>query len=208
MIPQIIPSVVGKSQKEINSLFKKLKGVSPLLHLDLVDGRFSHNHSLDFPFRLNPCFKYMIHLMINDPEKWMARNKRAWELIIPQFEAVKNKDDYIFLMKKNKQKIAFALKPETKISHLKEYLSRINYILILTVHPGFYGKKFLREELKKILLIKRINPHTKIIVDGGMNTKTIRQAAKAGADYFVSGSYLCRSENPLKAMKELRKALK
>ena len=106
------------------------------------------------------------------------------------------------------KKIAFALKPETKVSELKGYLQKIDYILILTVHPGFYGAKYLKSSLKKIAPIKKMNPSVKIIVDGGMKPDTIGEAFRAGADFFVSGSFISKADDPKKAIKELRRVLK
>ena len=145
--------------------------------------------------------------MIKSPEKWIEKHGHKVELCIPQFEEVKDKDKYILLSKKTKKKVAFALKPETKVKELKPFLNEINYLLILTVHPGFYGAKYLRSPLKKIKQIKKLNSKIKIIVDGHMNQETIKEAKNSGADYFVSGSFLSKSDNPKKALKELKRAI-
>lgn len=197
---RIFPSVMAKNQKELDSLLKKLKGSSKQLHLDVADGKFVPSKSLWFRFKLSSKFKYNVHLMIKNPEAWIKKHGKRVNLVIPQLETVKDLDKYVFFGKK---KIAFALKPGTKIDKLKPYLWKVDYILILTVHPGYYGSKYLRAPLKKIRQIKRINPKIKIIIDGGMNPKTIRQAARAGADYFVSGSYVTKSKDPKKAVKRL-----
>jgi len=99
--------------------------------------------------------------------------------------------------------VAFALKPEDKVSDIKSYLKKIDYVLVLTVNPGFYGSKYLKKPLEKIEEIRIVNPKIKIIVDGGMNPKTVKSAVKAGADIVVVGSYLAKSEDVGKAMEEL-----
>ena len=91
---------------------------------------------------------------------------------------------------------------------IKDYLVDLDYVLVLTVHPGFYGSKFLSAPLKKIKQIKKINPKVKVIVDGGISPKTIKKAAKAGADYFVSGSYTTKSEFPRKSIRNLLATIK
>ena len=98
-----------------------------------------------------------------------------------------------------------ALNPETKAKKVTKYLQVIAYVLILTVHPGFYGAKYLQYPLKKIKEIKKINPDTRIIVDGGMNTGTVQDAIKAGADYVVSGSFITKAENPKERMEQLER---
>ncbi|HHE76893.1 MAG TPA: hypothetical protein ENL27_02850, partial [Candidatus Parcubacteria bacterium] len=185
-----------------------LKGLVKTLHLDVVDGKFAPNKTFQFSFKLSHNFTYHAHLMIKRPEKWIHKNFKRIELFIPQFEEIRNHLEYISWMKNKKRKVAFALLPETKIQQIKPFLSQINYLLILTVHPGFYGGKYLKSELKKIPRIKKINPRIKIIVDGGMNPQTIKQAKKAGADFFVSGSYTTKALYPQQRIKKLLKALK
>jgi ribulose-phosphate 3-epimerase len=146
--------------------------------------------------------------MIKNPERWVKKHLNRISLFIPHFEEVKNKERYIQLMKKRKKKVAFALLPETEVKNIKPYLKDIDYILILTVKPGFYGSKFLPKKLKKIQQIKKINPKIKIIVDGGMNDKTIAKATKTGADYFVSGSYTTKAEKPKERIKILLDSIK
>lgn len=201
----IFPSVMAKNQQELDLLLQKLKGTAKTLHLDLADGKCVPNTSLNFRFTLNKNFSYNAHLMTKNPEEWIRKNKYKFNLIIPQFEEVNNIKKYISESKK--RKVAFALNPETKIEKIRPYLKDIDYILILTVHPGFYGAKFLEEPLLKIKQIKKINPSIKVIVDGGMDLKTIKLAKNAGADYFVSGSFVSKAENPKKAMKALQEAI-
>lgn len=200
---KIFPSIVAKNQKELNETLKKLKGVSKTLHLDIVDGKFAPNHSLDFPFRLNRKFNYNAHLMLKNPQSWIEKHGKKVDFYVVHFEVLKNVKRYIEETKKKKKKVAFALLPETKVSKIKDYLKYVDIILILTVHPGFYGSRYLRSPLKKIKQIKKINPKVKVIVDGHMNPKTIKEVKKAGGDWFVVGSYIMNSGSPKKAVREL-----
>ena len=203
----IIPAIIAKSQSELDTELKRLQGVAKTLHLDIVDGKFAPNRSLEFPFKLSKHYNYQAHLMIEKPEAWIKKNLNKIDLFIPHFESIHYHSRYILWMKKMKMKVAFAILPQTTVEHLKEHLPSIDYVLILTVHPGFYGSRYMPEELRKIKLIKKINPKVNVIVDGGMNPKTIRDAQKAGADLFISGSYVTESDNPKKRMKELMKMI-
>jgi len=203
MTQLIFPSIIAKSQQELDAELQRLKGAAKTLHLDIVDGKFAPNRSLEFPFQLSKRYTYQAHLMIQKPEVWIKRNLQRIDLFIPHFEAIHYHSRYILWMKKLKKKIAFAILPQTTVEHLKEHLPYLDYALILTVHPGFYGSTYLASELKKIKPIKKINPKVQIIVDGGMNPNTIVQAQKAGADLFVSGSYTMKNHSPKKAMGEL-----
>ncbi len=208
MAQLIIPSLLVKSQKELDYFTKRLQNVTKRIHLDVADGKFAPNKVLQFSFKLNKSFHYNAHLMIEHPLPWIKKNFSKIDLFIPHVETLLNPLQYAQWMKKNHKKIAFAILPETKVEKIKEYIKVANYILILTVHPGFYGSKYLPQELKKISLIKKINPKVKVIVDGGMNPKTIKNAKKAGADYFISGSYTTKADNPKKAIKSLMDAMK
>lgn len=201
---KIYPSVMAKSQKELSLIFSKLRLISKEFHLDIADGKFVPNTSLWFPFRLSPKFRYNAHLMIKDPIKWIEKNSQKVDAIIFHPEAVQDVNFVINKIKNKKKKVGLALKPETNVSKIKQYLRSVNKVLILTVHPGFYGAKFLLESLSKIREIKKINPKIEVIVDGGMNPATVRYVR--GADSIVCGSYLQKAEDIRKAMKELRKA--
>ncbi|MBT4539504.1 hypothetical protein HOI26_00690 [Candidatus Woesearchaeota archaeon] len=208
MNQQVFPAIIAKNQKELNVSLKRLEKISKKVHLDVVDNKFAPSSSLQFNFKLKRGFQYNAHLMINHPIPWIKKHGKKMNLCIPHFHALKNPKRYIALTKKLKIPIAFALLPETKVKEVLPYIKDIDSVLLLTVHPGFYGSKFLSSPLKKIALLKRENHLLQVIVDGHMDNKTIKQAVNAGADYFVSGSYIMRSKNPRKAMQELRKALK
>lgn len=203
---KIFPSVMAKNQQQLDTLLKKFKGVSTYLHLDVADGKFVANKSLWFPFTLSSKFKYIAHLMVVRPEKWIKKHGKKVEFYIVQAEVVKV-GKYILDTKKRRKKVAFALNPETKVSKIKKYLKEVDYVLILTVHPGFYGSMYLNYPLKKIKEIKKLNPKVKVIVDGGINLSTIKEAVKVGADHIVVGSYLAKAGNPKKVMKELEREI-
>lgn len=204
----IFPSLMSKNQEELNQDFKRLKGVAKTLHLDIVDGIFAPNHALDFKFKLSSNFKYNLHLMVKKPEIWIKKYLLVGELFFPQIEELKDFSKYVKWMKKEHKKVGFAVLPETYVSRIKPFILQTDVVLILTVHPGFYGAKYLPLPLKKIAQIKRINPKVKVIVDGGMNPQRIGLAARAGADYFVSGSYTTKADKPKEAIKQLIKSIK
>ena len=207
MKQKIFPSLMPKNQKQLGRDLLHLRGVVKHLHLDVVDGKFAKNKVLMFPFKLKKEFFYSAHLMVKNQEQWIKKHGRKIDLVIPHLEELKDVDSYIKERKRKKSKVALAVLPETRLKKIKPYLKELDYILLLTVHPGFYGSKYLVRNYR-IKRIKKINPKIKIIVDGGMNPKTIRNAAKAGADYFVSGSYTTKSDDPRQSIKNLLEAIK
>ena len=186
-----------------------MKGIAKVLHLDVVDGKFAKNKAMNFDFKLKKEFNYNIHLMVNNSRKWIAKClKKNIQTIIVHPEVIEGLGKLIYEIKQKKKKVGLALKPKTKVKNVRDYLSQLDYVLVLTVEPGFYGAKFLSAPLRKIKKIKRINPKIKVIVDGGMNPKTIKKAAKAGADYFVSGSFVTKADSPKERIKSLLNSIK
>ncbi|MCK4589876.1 MAG: ribulose-phosphate 3-epimerase [Nanoarchaeota archaeon] len=204
----IIPTVVSNSQKDLEKRIKKVSRYAKTLQLDVVDGQFANNKSFQFNFKLPKGLKYEAHLMVNQPEKWIEQHGKKVNKIIFHVEPVKNIPKIIKLIKSKRKKVGLALKPRTPVKKISRYLKQINQVTILTVNPGFYGSKFLPKPLEKIKQIKKINKKITVQVDGGMNPTTIPLAKRAGADTFCVGSYLQKSKDVKKSIKELKNALR
>ncbi|MBI4152750.1 ribulose-phosphate 3-epimerase [Candidatus Woesearchaeota archaeon] len=205
---QIYPSVMAKDQRELDATLKKLKGVAKTLHLDIGDGKFVPQQYGWFTFKLSENFKYNAHLMVCDPESWIRNNGNKVETIIFHPEPLSGQKILALItqIKSLKKKVGLALKPETNVASIKKYLFLLDHVLILTVHPGSYGAKYLPAPLRKIALVKQLQPTIKVIVDGGMRPETIGDAVRAGADAVVSGSFITKAEDPKKALRYLRTA--
>lgn len=192
----VIPSLIAKSQDELDERFNKVKNIAPIFQLDIMDGRFVPNTSLDFDFKLPKDNYFEAHLMINEPEIWLKRNYEKVKTIIVHQECCNEIENIIDLVKvKHNCRIGVALNPETSIKVVEDYLDKLDQVLIMTVNPGFYGSKFLPEMLEKVKELRRLRPELDIEVDGGMNSETIIKADEVGANLFVSGSYLMNAEN-------------
>ena len=111
------------------------------------------------------------------------------------------------MVKDENKKIGFVLNPQTNIRKIKKFLGKIDQVLIMTVNPGFYGSPFLPETLEKVKNLRDLKPEIDIEVDGGINDKTIILADRAGANMFVSGSYIVKSDNVEKAIFNLKRGL-
>ena len=99
------------------------------------------------------------------------------------------------------------MNPETSIEKLSSFIDDIDQVLIMTVNPGFYGSPFLPEMLDKIRELRNLKPDLNIEVDGGITDKTIDLVDKAGANMFVSGSYIMKSKNVEDSINNLKKRL-
>ena len=202
---KIIPAVIAKYQKELDERINKVKDFVELIQIDIMDGKFVPNSSIDFDFTIpqSNC-KFEAHLMITNPLEWIEKHWEKVDTILVHFEATNNPDEIIELARKKNKRVGFVLNPETSVEKLKTYLDKIDEILIMTVTPGFYGSKFLQEALQKVEYLRNLKPDLDIEVDGGITDETIKQAYLAGANMFVSGSFIVKSENVKKAIDTLK----
>lgn len=201
---RIIPAIIAESQEELLEKVKLVKARAKLIQLDIMDGIFVQNKSLDFDFKLprTNC-KFEAHLMIKNPDKWIKDNWQKVDTILIPIESCKNLWQVVGFLKARKKRVGFALNPETPLRKIKDYLDNIDQVLVMTVSPGFYGAKFLPETLEKVRQLRKLKPNLDIEVDGGINPETIKIASDAGANLFVSGSYIFNSQNSKEAIETL-----
>jgi ribulose-phosphate 3-epimerase len=204
----IIPAIIAKTQSELEEKILKVKDYVELIQLDLMDGKFVPNNSIDFNFKLpvTNCH-FEAHLMIENPEHWIEKNLFKVDTILAHYETFNDPDAIIDLVKSKNKRVGFVLNPGTPIQKIEKYLNKIDQVLIMTVNPGFYGSPFLPEMLDKISELRNMKPDLDIEVDGGITPKTIQEVHKAGANMFVSGSYIIKSPNGKEAIDVIKKML-
>src|SRR3989344_1225840 len=201
---RIIPTLIAKNQKELYYLFNRYKKHTKHFQIDVMDGKFVKNKSNWFNFKLTKGYNYEAHLMTDDPERWVYKNYKKIDAVIANFERVKNPIRLIKFANAKKKKIMFAINPETSINKLKPYLKHLDGVLILAVHPGRYGAKFLFKTLEKIRILRKVY-NGNIEVDGHQDPKNIKLCKNAGANLFAVGSYLKNADDVGMAMRELKK---
>ena len=192
----VVPAVIAKTQEELDDVLEKISNHADLVQLDIMDGNFVPNRSLDFDFQLSRGkHTYEAHLMVNDPDQWIESFGMKMDTIIAHIESPSISPDTVRQIKNIGKKAALALNPETEIEGIADYLDELDQVLIMTVNPGFYGSPFLPEVMTKITKLRQAKPEMDIEVDGGIKPETIAMVDHAGANLFVSGSYLVKSEN-------------
>ena len=195
-------SVSVLSSKNLESDLIKLNSLPSVdyIHIDVMDGKFVRNKNNPFKtlYKMSNVLtkRLDVHLMVKNPLKdinYYAALNTEYITVHSELEKV---DKYLDLIKEYGIKCGLAVNPETDISLIIPYLSKVDLILIMSVHPGKGGQEFIDNttkkilKLKKILVSKRLN--VKIEVDGGVNDKTISRAYFA--DILVSGSYVLSGE--------------
>jgi len=205
---KIIPAIIAKSQHELEDKINKVKNYAEIIQLDIMDGKFVPNNSIYFNFKLpkaNCIFE--AHLMIKNPEEWTNKNIKKVDTVLAHIESSKKPKKLVDLVKENGKCVGFVLNPETSLSKIMGYIDDIDQVLIMTVNPGFYGSSFLPEMLDKIKKLRKLKPDLNIEVDGGVTDKTIHLVNKAGANMFVSGSYIVKSVDVKQAIANLKKII-
>lgn len=202
----IIPAIISKTQNELDELLSKVEDYSELVQLDIMDENFVPSSSLDFDFDVSGTnLSFEAHLMISDPMEWIEKNWWKVDTIIVHFETVDKPEDIMRFVKNKGKKIGLAINPQTAIDSVKAYLDGIDQLLIMTVNPGFYGSKFLPDTISKIREARKIKPNLDIEVDGGVEPDTIKLINDAGANMFVSGSYILKSNDVKESIDILKK---
>lgn len=184
------------------------------IHFDVMDGVFVPNISYGIPI-LKAVKKIVkgtldVHLMIIDPKKYVRDFAESGADIIT-FHS-ESKSDVMETIKEIHsfgKKAGLAIKPNTPVSDIEQYLEHIDMLLVMTVEPGFGGQGFIAETLEKIAEAKKIidgkGLNVPIQVDGGINAKTAEQVKNAGAEILVAGSYLFGADDMESAVKSLIK---
>ena len=205
---KIIPAIIAKNQEELETRITKVADFVDIIQLDFMDGKFVPNSSINFNFKLpeTKC-KFESHLMINDPEKWIEKYALKVDTILVHFESINDPMSVINQVKNKNKKVGFVLNPETPISKIENYLDHLDQVLIMTVNPGFYGSPFLPEMINKISSLRKLKPELDIEVDGGVVPETIGLVDNAGANMFVSGSYIVKSKNVRECINNLKKII-
>jgi ribulose-phosphate 3-epimerase len=206
----IVPAIIATSQQKLSEMLKEIKGTTQRVMLDVMDGKFVPNKSLDFDFTLpkDLPFEYEAHLMIEKPNEWIYKKWDKVDIAILHVETLVDIAHSIHHARKKDLKVTLAINPETPLEVIIPYIGKIDTVLILTVHPGGYSAKFQPQTLNKVRVLRNLDGDLPIEVDGGMNPKNARLAKEAGATIFASGSYIMKNEDPKKAIQELENALK
>jgi ribulose-phosphate 3-epimerase len=210
----INPSILNANLDDLENEISRVASTSDLLHLDIMDNIFVPN----FTFNLERAFQIInfsklpvdAHLMINNPDEiapLYAEN--GCTSVTFHFEAVNDVDNTIKDIRSNGAKVGLAIKPATKFADIEKWIEEIDMLLIMTVEPGFGGQSFMHEQMPKVaqartFIEKLLKNKPTLQIDGGVSLETIAEAANAGANCFVAGSAVYKSDNPAAMVSSLR----
>lgn len=210
---KILPSILSADFANLERDVRELEQIGiDMFHIDVMDGNFVPNISFGFPIieaiRSKTDKIFDCHLMIARPEEYVERFCNAGcDMVSFHIEATNHADRVIQIIKNSGKKVGIVLNPQTPIESVKYLLPKLDYVLIMTVNPGFGGQKFIPEMLEKIEELAKIREEKGysflIQVDGGVNVETSKLCRDKGADLLVCGSFLFGAENKEKTLGEL-----
>lgn len=211
---KIAPSLLAADFSKLGEEMQDIeKGGADLVHLDVMDGRFVPNISFGPPViqALRPITKlpFDVHLMIYHPEDYFDILKNIGvEMASFHIEAVTHVDRVIHALKSANIKCGLAVNPGTSLLMIDTVLPLLDYVLIMSVNPGFGGQKFIPYAVDKVKQLKTMITEKQlsvsIEVDGGVNQDNAFLLKNAGADILVAGSSVFGKSDRAKAIHELR----
>jgi ribulose-phosphate 3-epimerase len=182
-------------------------------HIDVMDGVFVPNISFGMPvikaIKKHAKKNMDVHLMIVDPDRYIKTFKEVGaDILTVHYEACTHLHRTLQAIKAEGMQAGVALNPHTTVDLLKDTIQDIDLVCIMSVNPGFGGQSFIENTYDKVRelksLIKSKGAHTKIEIDGGVNSQNAPKLIEAGADILVAGSYVFRSENPIDMISGLK----
>ena len=211
MKTQILPSLLAADFGRLaDEILRAEASGAEALHLDVMDAHFVPNLSFGpdvvaLAARTAPGFYRNVHLMMTRPDLYLeAFAKAGAQTIQIHVEADCDIHTELKRIRAMGLKNAIVINPETPVEHLFPYLDEIDEALVMTVHPGYGGQKFIEDCMPKVETLRRMRPNLDIMVDGGINAETALIAAKAGANQFVAGSYLFKQADMKAAVDAMR----
>jgi ribulose-phosphate 3-epimerase len=203
---EIVPSILSADFARLGDDIARVEQTGiRLLHVDVMDGHFVPNLTLGPPvvksIRKITKLTLDVHLMIEDPDKFAPIFIEAGaDQLSVHYEACRHLDRTIRLIQSEGARAGVVLNPATPIRVLDEVLDLVDYVLIMSVNPGFEAQRFIPNALRKIRALdlrrKELGLHFPIEIDGGVSVDNLSDIVRAGCDWVVAGSSVFHSEDP------------
>jgi ribulose-phosphate 3-epimerase len=212
---EIIPSILSADFARLaDEIACVERGGARMLHLDVMDGHFVENLTIGPPvvesIRKATKSHLDVHLMIENPERYVADFVHAGaNSVLVHYEAARHLDGAIERIKKEGAMAGVVLNPATPVSALEDILEVADYVLLMSVNPGFGGQQLIPYVLKKVRKLDQMRRERRlqfpIEIDGGVHLDNLAEVVRAGCDWVVTGSAIFHSGDPEATVREMQK---
>jgi ribulose-phosphate 3-epimerase len=216
MLPaiEIAPSILAADFSRLGEEIAAVeRGGARILHVDVMDGRFVPNISIGVPvvssLRKATTLVLDVHLMIEEPGRYVGAFADAGaDMISVHQEVTPHLDRVLAAIQERDIEAGVVLNPATPVATLSEVLPVVDFVLVMSVNPGYGGQKFISGSLEKLRQLKelrsRYNHTFRIEVDGGLGLDNVADAVRAGAEIIVAGTSVFRTPDPAEAVRKMR----
>jgi len=212
---EILPSILSADFAHLGDQIGALEEAGcRMLHVDIMDGHFVPNLTIGPPVvqSLRQATRAIldVHLMIEDPDKYAPIFIQAGaDQVLVHQEACRHLDRTLRMIHSEGAKAGVVINPATPVAMLDEVLDIADYVLVMSVNPGFGGQQFIPNALHKVrqLVARRRERglHFSIEIDGGVTRENLGKIVDAGAEWVVAGSSIFHTVNPPAAFEEMRR---
>jgi ribulose-phosphate 3-epimerase len=212
--PRIAPSILSADFACLGDAVDAVTPAADMLHVDVMDGHFVPNLTIGPPvvasLRRRTDLYLDCHLMMTNPGEYLEAFKKAGANGCTVHVEVDATDVLVKQMRDLGLDVGLSVNPETSFDSVEPWLDSIDLLLLMTVHPGFGGQRFIADVMPKVEQARELREagglSFAIQVDGGIDERTAPVAAAAGADVFVAGSAVFGADDPSAAAQRIRAA--
>lgn len=213
-MPEILPSILSADFARLGEEIAKVEraGIS-MLHVDIMDGHFVPNLTIGPPvvesIRKVTRLTLDVHLMVSDPDKYAPVFIQAGaDQVLVHQEVCPHLDRTLRMIQSEGARAGVVLNPATPVTTLADVLDVADYVLIMSVNPGFGGQRFISNALRKVRTLdawrKERGLHLPIEIDGGVSLENLGDVIRAGVDWVVAGSTIFHSEDPEATVRQMQ----
>jgi ribulose-phosphate 3-epimerase len=213
---EIAPSILSADFAKLGDEIRAIEeGGAQVLHFDVMDGRFVPNITVGLPVLKSIAkatkLKIDTHLMIVEPDRYAVQFVEAGaNMVSVHVEADVHLQRTLTAIREAGGEAGIAINPATPLISLEEALPHADFVLLMSVNPGFGGQKFIPTSIDKLrrlrLMIQQRNLNVRIEIDGGIDTDNIAKIVENGAEIIVAGSAVFGKGNPKQAVRDLIEA--
>src|SRR5881396_1966763 len=211
---EIVPSILSADFARLAEEIARVeRGGAAMLHLDVMDGHFVDNLTIGPPVvqavRKTTQLHLDVHLMIENPERYVTAFVQAGaNSVSVHYEAARHLDGVLGLIRNAGAQAGVVLNPATPVAVLEDVLHVADYVLLMSVNPGFGGQKLIPYVLDKVRKLDRMRREKKLMlpieIDGGVNRENLAEVVRTGCDWIVTGSAIFHSADPEATVREMR----